>query len=113
MEESPQPTVQAPLLVNAQVMKDIATWAASEEAKAVSQALQNHCEAAVTRDIVEVDFREFETRVAAQLDADELHKWYRKLENALGIPHDIMERGREVLCARLRALKDRDAKPNE
>jgi hypothetical protein len=99
MEELP---LQAPLLVNAQVMKDVATWAASEEAKAVNTAIQNHCEAAVKRDIVEGDFKEFETRVMAQYDQTTLEEWRTKLENALGVPHDIMERGREVMAAQMR-----------
>lgn len=109
MEESPlqpiQPTVQAPLLVNAQVMKDIATWAASEEAKGVSTAINQHCAEALQRDLVEADFREFETAVAAQHDAVALTEWQGKLENALGIPHDIMERGREIMAAQMRIIE--------
>lgn len=115
MEESPQQQVSklplpplkptVPQFVNAQVMKDIATWAASEEAKAVEDAINQHCAEALQRDIVEADFKEFESRVFAQTDPATLKEWGVKLENALGVPHDLMERGREVMAAQMRTVK--------
>ena len=85
MENSP-PVNQAPLFVNAQVMKDIATWAASEEAKVANAGIKQH--------ILEGSIGEIEAKACAE--------WYDKLVNALGIPHDIMERGREVMAAQMR-----------
>lgn len=115
MEESPQQQVSKlplpplpvsnPIRVTAQGMKDIATWAASEEAKAVEDAINQHCAEALQRDLVEVDFKEFETRVFAQTDPATLKEWGVKLENALGVPHDLMERGREVMAAQMRTVE--------
>jgi len=86
-------------------MQDIATLAASAEAKAVSAAIQNHCEAALKQDLVEADFKEFEARVAATTDAATIREWQSKLETALGVPHDLMERGRAVMATQMRLLE--------
>jgi len=107
MDESPLQPVKpiVPQFANAQTMKDIATWAASAEAKGVSDAINAHCAEAVRRDLVECDFKAFETCVAAQADPVVLVGWQNKLETVLGVPHDVMERGREVIAAQMRILE--------
>lgn len=84
---SQHPTV--PQFVNAQVMKDIATWAASEEAKVANDGIKQH--------ILEGSLSDIEARACAE--------WYDKVVNGLGIPHDLMERGRDVMAAQMRTIE--------
>jgi hypothetical protein len=99
MEESPQQQIlrlplppikpTLPQFVNAQVAKDVATWAASEEAKAANDGIKQH--------ILEGSLGEIEAVAYAE--------WYDKMVNGLGIPRDMLERGREVMAAQMRTME--------